>query len=772
MRSRLPHEADLEVERVREPERDPERDTVPVGRANDPVEADAERVASQATSLATDYGEAIRRQSRPGAPEGVGLDRAALQRASHAGRSLPAATQADLGPDLGSDTSSDAGHLGNVRIHTGERSAKLADSIGAAAFTHGNDIHFAQGAYAPDTAAGQHVLAHEVAHTAQRAAAGSVHRFPATALRSPVPWRTATASVFHPAVGASGGVYILTSKTPEEGIAKVVAKPVFGANAAQTKETGESLAFGDKVLSSVLGIKVAQTKVVKSRTPEFNHLVAVTKPHQGKPRPEEESTFKPIEQSESFLVMSEVKGDNIRSMAKKSATDKTSGDVLTRTLFGTDFLMDLGKLCVGDILLGNEDRIVFNKMNLGNIMLAVKDGKGTLTAIDTSTVLPKRAQPKNVATAGTNAGGGFANAKSHMESGPRGVLEEFFKFVTSDIQSGIPQDAQDQGDPMWKMFENQAKVHFDAHLAAFSFGWESALAEITALAGNDKQISALKEGTNDDENVSTATLKQGINYIANRNKGKDHQTSTNESMGAVVAQWARQVNTKNLPPPSLGDVLGPGVLRVPGSEARKAEYNHPPSLWDPKRIENNFMNPQILRTREDAPAAIDAVKRRVPAVHQEVNAAVGTKTKRSLGLVGKKKEVETNRGQLAHFVVDTEAVAVGSLRLTVSGRNLMLISDQLEAAAGAQYDGNDGAPVADVLNATAHAAELVNHDAASYSAALQQAHAAISASSYRKHETAAAMDTMLTKAETVMTSAGTVMQRLLALNYRQRASAI
>ncbi|KAA2238782.1 DUF4157 domain-containing protein [Chitinophaga agrisoli] len=58
-----------------------------------------------------------------------------------------------------------------VRIHTGSEAAGLADSIQAKAFTVGNDIWFNSGAYEPGTAAGQHLLAHELTHTLQQGGA-------------------------------------------------------------------------------------------------------------------------------------------------------------------------------------------------------------------------------------------------------------------------------------------------------------------------------------------------------------------------------------------------------------------------------------------------------------------------------------------------------------------------------------------------------------------------------------------------------------------------
>jgi len=58
--------------------------------------------------------------------------------------------------------------LGGVRVHTGPESAAAAGSVGARAFALGQDIHFGAGEYTPGGHAGDHLIAHEVAHTVQQ----------------------------------------------------------------------------------------------------------------------------------------------------------------------------------------------------------------------------------------------------------------------------------------------------------------------------------------------------------------------------------------------------------------------------------------------------------------------------------------------------------------------------------------------------------------------------------------------------------------------------
>ena len=62
--------------------------------------------------------------------------------------------------------------LGAVRIHADSR---LAPEVGAEAFTYGSHVHFAPGAFRPESSGGQRLLGHELAHVVQQ---GAVQRMP------------------------------------------------------------------------------------------------------------------------------------------------------------------------------------------------------------------------------------------------------------------------------------------------------------------------------------------------------------------------------------------------------------------------------------------------------------------------------------------------------------------------------------------------------------------------------------------------------------------
>jgi len=88
-------------------------------------------------------------------------DAARLLGRGSSGMRLPADLAARLGPHVGGEAADAA------RLHTGDTADLVAAAHHAHAVTLGDEIYFAQGAYAPGTARGDELLAHELTHVAQ-----------------------------------------------------------------------------------------------------------------------------------------------------------------------------------------------------------------------------------------------------------------------------------------------------------------------------------------------------------------------------------------------------------------------------------------------------------------------------------------------------------------------------------------------------------------------------------------------------------------------------
>lgn len=85
------------------------------------------------------------------------------------GQPLPATLRGDLEGRFGSDFDA-------VRTHSDGEAAQLNQALDAEAFTSGHDIYFAAGRYAPDSASGRALLAHELTHVVQQSAAPAAAR--------------------------------------------------------------------------------------------------------------------------------------------------------------------------------------------------------------------------------------------------------------------------------------------------------------------------------------------------------------------------------------------------------------------------------------------------------------------------------------------------------------------------------------------------------------------------------------------------------------------
>jgi hypothetical protein len=97
---------------------------------------------------------------------GRALERADRLLRSSSGQPLPPEVRAEMQERLGFS-------FDDVRVHTGGDAAAAANLLGANALTHGRDIYFGAGRFAPATADGRRLLAHELTHVVQQRGAGA-----------------------------------------------------------------------------------------------------------------------------------------------------------------------------------------------------------------------------------------------------------------------------------------------------------------------------------------------------------------------------------------------------------------------------------------------------------------------------------------------------------------------------------------------------------------------------------------------------------------------
>lgn len=141
-----------------------------VGAVDDPMEKEADEMADELRRKPFVPGGGAGGAVKDAGGETGGLAVPAplaqgIESARGSGEALPEETRDFMAARFGADFS-------GVRIHTGEDAAKFSGALNAQAFTLGEDVFFNRGKFSPYTAEGQHLLAHELAHTVQQRRAG------------------------------------------------------------------------------------------------------------------------------------------------------------------------------------------------------------------------------------------------------------------------------------------------------------------------------------------------------------------------------------------------------------------------------------------------------------------------------------------------------------------------------------------------------------------------------------------------------------------------
>lgn len=145
-----------------------------IGASNDPLEAEADRVADHVMT----------NSAAPGIGASVPLIQRASSGADTTGMTAPrsvdnvlAAPGEPMRGDLRRDMESHFGHdFSAVRLHTDEAAARSAQDVAASAYTAGNHIVLGRNAPPLHASSGRHLLAHELTHVVQQSAFNVIRR--------------------------------------------------------------------------------------------------------------------------------------------------------------------------------------------------------------------------------------------------------------------------------------------------------------------------------------------------------------------------------------------------------------------------------------------------------------------------------------------------------------------------------------------------------------------------------------------------------------------
>jgi peptidoglycan hydrolase-like protein with peptidoglycan-binding domain len=145
--------------------------TLRVGEPHDRHEQEADRVAERVMRMPDadvqplPAAQGIQRASAASEGNGVSAPLIVHEALSAPGQALDSTTRAFFEPRFGHDFS-------GVRVHTDGQAAEGARAVQARAYTLGRNIVFGSDEYAPATAVGKRLLAHELVHVVQQHAGG------------------------------------------------------------------------------------------------------------------------------------------------------------------------------------------------------------------------------------------------------------------------------------------------------------------------------------------------------------------------------------------------------------------------------------------------------------------------------------------------------------------------------------------------------------------------------------------------------------------------
>jgi hypothetical protein len=343
---------------------------VVVGRADDPSESEADRIADDVLRrlrqgraeptepLSPTVPTRIVRSNAPATPqvgaEGgeVGEELTGRIRSAAGGARLPGWTMQRMEAGFGTS-------FEDVRVH---RDSPLPAQLSAEAFTLGNDIHVAPGRFAPSSPSGEHLLAHELAHVVQQSGAVVRRKLNIDGLN----WSEASRINISGGPGLTG-VFFLSDPGGET----LVVKGVKGRARSQLAAEMMGAATGEHANSKTIALDSVQGKYL------LKHMHRLASKYRRKhntakgQNPVKGKIERQLESGVFDAVMVMPMYENVTNLEDVHQRDDFP-EVLQAMLDG-GFFTDLGRIHAADMFMGNEDRL--ERMNDKNIFVQLTTGR-------------------------------------------------------------------------------------------------------------------------------------------------------------------------------------------------------------------------------------------------------------------------------------------------------------------------------------------------------------------------------------------------------------
>ncbi|HXF63894.1 MAG TPA: DUF4157 domain-containing protein [Caldilineaceae bacterium] len=279
-----------------------------------------------------------------------------IRQSQSGGSALPASLRRILEPRLDAD-------LSTVRVHTGSDAIQMNRKLGAKAFTYKNHIFYGQGQSPHDL----RLTAHEAVHTMQQGAVKPIRRKSAKQMDNR-PWPHVRRG------GSSKGVIqrlayddppdtwapVNRIKRSGEGVEGVyfvykgsdmiVVKPVVDPG---------NIEYANKMTGAITGLATPKTVTYPITGDDpISQLFASTTIENS--RGDNELAEK-LKANRYWLVMSAVAGRSIQTLSEDASHNEALEFIQNQQA-----LQDTGRIMVADSFLGNTDRLIGMRVNLGN----------------------------------------------------------------------------------------------------------------------------------------------------------------------------------------------------------------------------------------------------------------------------------------------------------------------------------------------------------------------------------------------------------------------
>jgi hypothetical protein len=254
--------------------------------------------------------------------------------------------------------------LGAVRVHHDRSADQLNRAVSAKAFTTGDDVFFSSGAYEPASKQGQHLLAHELAHTVQQSGAARRSTIRRMSVQNTDFSKTTTVNVF--SGGASGSVAEFS-----DGAGSIIVKV--------DQKIGNEVAVADTIISqggkkngNSKGFSVGAPASRVASPSEVQAIKSATNAHIGTADPRNFLTG--LDSGGPVIIAERLAGEKFHDLLDKAKLTRPDGNggleanpeaEAFKMLTQAGPLLALAKAAPADILMGMFDRIVgtFNGEN-------------------------------------------------------------------------------------------------------------------------------------------------------------------------------------------------------------------------------------------------------------------------------------------------------------------------------------------------------------------------------------------------------------------------